>query len=866
MFNLEDEIKRWLRKFRRYRAFSHGSVREMELHLRDHIDDLKTAGHTDKQAFQMAIREFGEIKPMAKEEFLNLKPASTSLIHTHMLNNYLKIALRNFWNHKFYALVNVFGLTLGLSIVFMIGLFVGDELSFDRFHIKKDRLYRVVENQYYDGQPVFPVAVTPVALGPAIAQQYPEITAFTRISGQSDRFLKDGEMILENDGAYVDSYFFEMFSFPLVSGSVENFKDQINALVINEELAQKYFPDKDPVGELLRLGEEEHTVVAVIKDFPLNSHLSFRYLRNFENLLVRNPDLADDWGSNRLYTYVETASGVDPEAVNEKIIGLIKANNENSVTDIYLQPLTDIYLGTVDFTVEVSRKGVMMYVQIFSAVALFILLISCINFMNLSTARSAKRAREVGLRKTVGANRRQLVVQFLSESVLLTLTAVVLSVILVVLLLPAFNQLSGKQFQWQVLISAEHGIKLFAGVVTMAVLTGLVAGSYPAIYLSAIRPVRTLGSNMDKGKEGSGFRKTLVVLQFSISIVLIIGTTVVYQQFRFIQNANLGYNRDNIIYTFAQRDKAGAFTNDIRAQSSVINAGLANRHPGYVMSSTSGFQWPGQNPDETILIHYMAMDEHYMPTMEMKMADGRGFVQTDSLAVIINETAQEVMKLQDPVGQVITGGQSEYTIVGVVEDFNFKSIHTPVEPLVIFKSSGLNRVFIKYDPAEEKNIVATLEGIWSRHFPDREFDYYFLDTDFDEMYAAEQRTRTLSTCFAVLAILISCLGLFGLVSYATEQRRKEIGIRKVMGATVSSLFMLLTSDFTRLVLVSLLIAMPVGWYAMDQWLENFAYRTGISPWIFILSAASALSIAVITVSYQSIRASTRNPVHALRNE
>jgi len=469
------------------------------------------------------------------------------------------------------------------------------------------------------------------------------------------------------------------------------------------------------------------------------------------------------------------------------------------------------------------------------------------------------------LRKTVGAQRYQLIVQFLSESILLTIVAVILAGGIVALILPSFNQLANKEFNLQMLIEVESGLLWFGGIVVTAILTGLFAGSYPAIFLSSLKPVQTLNSEVVTGKQGSGLRKILVVLQFVISVILIIGTVVVYQQLQFVQNVNLGYNKDNIMYTFVPGKLSEVFANELRGQKGIANVGVSNRHPGYILSSTSGFNWPGKNPKETILFHTMGMDEHYMSTMEMNILEGRPFRHEDSAVVIINEKAREIMGMEDPVGQLITAS-GERKIVGVVKDFNFKSIHTAIEPIVIFKLSGLNRVFIKYYPEEAENIVQTVDGVWTRLLPDREFDYYFLDEDFKEMYAAEQRTSTLSTYFAGLAILISCLGLFGLVSYATEQRAKEIGIRKVLGASIQNLFMLLTVDFTKLVFISLLISIPFGWFVMSVWLEGFAYRIDLSMWIFVYSGASALAIALLTVSYQSIRASISNPVRALRNE
>lgn len=840
----------------------------MELHLRDHIDDLLSEGQTERQAFNIAVQEFGEIKPMAQEVYWSQRPKSNNnfLINTSMLKNYVKIAVRNFMKYKFYTFVNVFGLTVGLSIVFLIGLFVNDELNFDKFHDNADNLYRVVENQYYAGQPVFPVAVTPIALGPSLLQEYPEVERFTRVSNEDFLFeLGDGK-ILERGGIQVDEHFFEMFSFPIVKGSVVSFKEKLNTLILTEHLAEKYFPKEDPTGRTIKLDGEEFIVSAVIQDVPKNSHLDFNYIMNFQDFLADNPDNANNWGSNRLYTYVQLSSATNLENINEKIKGQIKRNAENSVTDIYLQPLTDIYLGEVDFVVEVQRKSRMMYVQVFSIVAFFILLISCINFMNLSTARSAKRAKEVGLRKTIGAHRRQLIFQFLSESVLLTLMAVVLSAGLVSLLIPSFNQLTDKAFDLTTLLNAQSGVVLVLGVLGMALLTGLLAGSYPALFLSSVKPVLALNSQTVSVKQGALLRKLLVVFQFVISVVLIIGTTTVYKQLKYIQTADLGYNKENIVYTSVSGSQSKLFADKLRAQPGVKSVGLSNRHPAYVLSSSSGFQWPGQNPDEKILMHFMGVDEHYMSTMQMRLIEGREFLEADTAVVMINQRAKEMMGLDEPIGKSITSFYGEARIVGMVNDFNFKSIHSEIEPIVIFKLDRLSRVYVKYEDTYQGKIAATMEGVWNELFPDKEYHFDFLQQDFDDMYNAEERTSKLSTYFAILAVMISCLGLFGLVSYATEQRTREIGIRKALGASVKTLFLLLTKDFAKLVLLSLLLSIPLGWYAMDSWLQNFAYHTRLDIGIFVISGIAALAITFVTVSYQSIRASTSSPVKALRNQ
>lgn len=867
MFNLEKSIQKWLRLFRKHRAFGHGTVREMELHLRDHIDDLKAEGRSEREAFELAVQEFGDIKPMAKEAVWSQRPYSNNnfFINTTMLKNYFKITVRNFVKHKFYTFINVFGLTIGLSIVFLIALFVNDEMQFDQFHEHKDDLYRVVENQYYDGQPVFPVAVTPTALGPSLVDDFPEIEKYTRVSSNNYQFQIADRQIFESNGMMVDQDFFEMFSFPIINGSVAGFKANLNGLVLTKSLAEKYFPEEDPIGESIKLSGEEFVVTAVIEDVPKNSHLYFTYLINMENELAKSPESASDWGRNRLYTYVKLTKGTDFELLNEKVIGQIKKNSESSVVDIYLQPLTGIYLGDVDFVVEVQRKGEMMYVQIFSIVAIFILIISCINFMNLSTARSAKRAKEVGLRKTIGAHKAQLIFQFLSESIILSLLAVVFSMGLVALLLPSFNQLTNKDFDFIMLFTGGAGAKIGLGILATAMLTGVFAGSYPALFLSSIKPILTLNAQAVSIKQGSGFRKILVTFQFIVSVVLVIGTLTIYKQLSFMQDVDLGYNKENIIYTSVASSQSQLLSDELRNQPGVLNVGISNRHPAYVLSSSSGFTWPGQNPDENILIHFMGMDENYANTMEMKILEGRNFLRSDTSVVMINEKAKEIMGLENPVGQTINA-YGDKRIVGVMKDFHFKSVHTKIEPMIILNPKEMGLLYVKYEPSYEGSIVQTMETTWDELFPNREFSYDFLAQDFDELYDAEERTKTLSIYFAVLAIIISCLGLFGLVSYAMEQRLKEVGIRKALGASVRTLFFLLTTDFTKLVLISLLISIPAGWYAMSQWLDSFAYHIDLSVGIFALAAFSALLITILTVSYQSIKASTSNPVRALRNE
>ncbi len=872
MFDLDQSIKEWLKLFRRHPAFGHGSVQEMEVHLRDHIDDLISAGKGEKEAFELAVSEFGEIRPMAEEEFENLRRKSRfiSISHSSLFYNYLKSATRNIKKHKLFSFINLLGLTMGLTIVLLIGLFVSDELSFDQFHAKKDRIYRVVENQYYEGQEVFPVAVTPTGLGPALVETYPEVLNQTRVSREVYTFELGEKKIRERGGVMVDATFFEILSYPLLRGDLEKFDKHLNSLILCEAMAEKYFPDEDPIGKTISLSGEEYIIYGILKDIPRNSHLQFKYATNFKKYVSENSDRANNFSTNWLYTYVEVVEDHQLDSLNSKVEHTIKDNNEGSVTDIYFQPVPEIYLGTVDFVVETNTKGEMLYVKVFSMVAIFILLISCINFMNLSTARSTNRAKEVGLRKTIGANRTQLIFQFLSESILLSLIAMVFAVIIATLMLPSFNEITHKEMEINSLIGSDLGLKLFLGLLISALITGLIAGSYPAMYLSSIQPTQILSSQVVIVKKRFGLRRTLVVLQFMISVSLIIGTIVVYQQLDYIRNMDIGFNKENIIYLDVTRKKARLFAAEMGGKPGVVSVGLSNRHPAYILSSSSGFQWPGKDLEKKFLMHYMSMDENYFPTMEMRMVEGRNFFHTDTLVVIINERALAMMDLENPIGKKLYGAYDDSvaaTIVGVVKDFNFKSVHTPVEPLLVFKGGpeSLGMVFIKYENEARESIKGTIDGVYKDVFPDGDLNFYFLDDDFDELYEAEEATGKLSGYFAAFAILISCLGLFGLVSYAAEQRVREIGIRKVYGASVRNLFILQAYDFIRLVVLSLLFSIPIGWYAMSDWLENYAYRVDLSIWVFMGSALIAILISILTVSYQTIRSALRNPADAIRS-
>lgn len=747
-------------------------------------------------------------------------------------------------------------------------LFVVDELSYDRFHKKADRIYRVVENQYYAGQPVFPVAVTPPPLGPALEKEYADIEKGTRVWGNDLSFEKDGQHFMEK-GIYADESFFDVFSFEIIDGNAFSMLSEANSLVLTEKLAQKYFPNESAIGKLMKVNDRELQVTGVIKGIPDNSHIQFDFLIPIENALSRNENLRNNWGNNTMYTFVLVQHGTDIAQLNAQIVDRIKKSNERSATDLYLQPLTDIHLGSVHFTADVRGKGNMQYVVIFLVVAIFILVIACINFMNLATARSISRSKEVGLRKSIGANRHQLILQFLSESVFTALIAMGLSILMVDLLLPQFNVLAEKTLS---LNFASNYLLLFY-LIGFSVLTGLIAGSYPAFFLSSFEPASVLKSNVIRQSGGSMFRKVLVVTQFCISMVMIVGTIVVSAQLEYIRSKNLGYTKENVVKIPQVSNDYGSFKNELIAQSGIKNVTATNQHPAYVNNSTSGINWEGKGEDENILIHTLIADFDFLETMGMMLVEGRSLSKeygTDSSAVILNEAAVEMMGFTNPIGQKLeVGAPQPYTVVGIVDDFHFKSIHQKIEPLAIFigfNTRSYDYTLVRIEAGDPRDIIESIESTWLKFNADKEFDYTFLDDDFNEVYKAEEQTGTIFKYFSALAIFISCLGLFGLASFTLEQRTKEFGVRKIFGASLAQLFSTASVGFMVLVLIAFVISIPISWYFIDQWLNGFAYHTPLNYKYFLWSGLIAMVIALLTVSYQATKSALLNPVDSLRHE
>jgi len=784
-----------------------------------------------------------------------------------MIWNYIKLSFRKFTRQKFYSLLNIFGLATGMATVILILLYVLDELSYDKFHPYEKDLYRVVENQFYSGQPVFPVAVTPGPLAEALKAEFPEVEMSTRVHFGWSAF-RYKETIFDSRGIYADRDFLRMFDFRFIAGDTASALKEINSIVLTQELAEKLFGKEEALGKTLLANREREVVVTgILKNLPPNTHLQFQYVMPMERRLVEIPSLKDNWGSNTLYTYVKLAPGSSKDHLNSRIETFLKTKLEESVTEFYLQPVTDIHLGEVSFVADVGGKGNKQYVTIFSIVAGFILIIACINFMNLSTARAMKRAKEVGLRKSIGARRHQLVVQFLGESVLVALVSMGLALLLVDLFMSPFNALTQKN------LSANYSDISLTGILPICLaatlVTGLLAGSYPAVFLSSFQPATVLKGSNRGSASGGTFRKILVVSQFSISIIMISGTMVIYSQMQYIRNKNLGWQRNNMIMVHNIQNYE-TLKKELLAYSQIKGVSATNQHPNYVMNSTSGIGWKGKSEDDRVLLHTQGVDYDYIETMKIELLMGRSFSRTspgDTISTIINEEAMKLLPFENPIGEFLSSGEEqEYQIIGVVKNFHFKSVHDRIEPLVLYiDRHDLSNMMVRIEGNAE-DAVRNIEKEWKSVNPDQLLNYTFMDEDFDNLYRSESRTGTIFQYFSVLAIVISCLGLFGLAAYTAEQKSKEYGIRKVFGASVGRLFYHASKEFLMLVMIACVISIPVAWYWMKQWLDGFAYHVELSWIVFIAAGFAAIVIALITVSYQAGKVGFINPAKVLRSE
>jgi putative ABC transport system permease protein len=790
-----------------------------------------------------------------------------------MLYNYLKIAFRSLRRHKGFSLINIAGLAIGMACSILILLWVRDEVSYDRFHQDAGRVYRITASL---SEMNINAAVTPAPLPEAIQAQIPAVEQTLRLNGMRPSLMEVGDRKFEEERIlYADSTFLQMFSFKLVAGdAAEAFKNP-ETILITQSMAKKYFGNEDPLGKTIRSDHKNDFAVAgVLADIPANSHIQFDFVIPMSYLARTERDLKERvWDNFNFYDYIKLNAKADASPaglakVEEQITTIYRANEKGLKVGFHLQPLTDIHLHS-KFLADLPGHGNVQYVYIFIVVAIFILVVACINFMNLATARSARRAKEVGLRKVVGAVRTQLVRQFLAESSLISVISLILAVLIVFAALPGFNVLAGKQLSIDLL-----NVKMVAGLLGITFLTGLLAGSYPALFLSSFMPATVLKGNLKTGASGSFFRNSMVVLQFSVSIILLVGTAAVYKQLKFIQSRSLGYDKENLVYVSMTGDlwkNYESLRSSLEQEPLTKNFTVMQDLPTNVVNGTVAVEWEGKDKDFQPLFCNMAVDGNFLDVIKVTLLDGRGFhkdSKTDTSNYMVNESALRTMgiKVEEAVGQPLTMWGRKGTIVGVVKDFNFKPIQQPIEPLILRLDTWGGHVVVKTAPGETENTIKALERICQTLNPEYPFSYKFIDQDLDNMYRAEQRLGGLFNIFAVLAIFISCLGLYGLSAFLAERRTKELGVRKVLGASLPHLVYLLLSTFTKPVLVAMFVAAPLAWYAMDRWLEGFAFHITLDWTIFAFAFVVALFIAWITVSYESIKAALTNPAKSLKDE
>ena len=814
---------------------------------------------------------------------------STNSNHLAMLQHYFKVSWRNLLRNKSLSFINVFGLSVGLTTCMLIMLYVGDEKSYDRHFKDGDRVFRIAAEA--NGEKW---VAQPAPMAAALVEDFPEVEQATRLlrfPGQERMLLRDNEtqkQFFETNGYYVDSTFFEVLSNELKYGDRATALDEPNSIVISEQLASKFFGDENPVGKVLEVGlsfgEFNYIIKGVLKDTPHKSHIPSNMLLSMNNGDIGGwVDQQTDWGSNSiLHTYVKLKKGTDPAVFEGKLEGFFQKygaaffETYGAKKTLFIQPLHDIYLHS-SYGFEVATNGSIKYLYIFSSIAGFLLLIACINFMNLSTARSEKRAKEVGMRKVIGAGKSSLIGQFFTESLLMSVLALLLSFILIQLTLPLFNQLVNKQLY---LLQIPH---MFVWIAALTLVTGLLAGIYPAFFLSSFKPVAVLKGKLKNSASATIIRQGLVVFQFSISIVLILGASIINQQMSYLGDQHLGFDKSQKIIlpllTNESRVNAGAVKDALEGDSQVVAATVGGAYPGIESLTSMLFYAEGQQQNEKVDILTTYAEEDYLKTLGITLLAGREFsreFKADTSALILNEVATSVLGYtpENAVGKQVhyemDGKNHTMRIVGVAKDFHHQSLHQKIKPLALTNSpifSGpTGFVIVHTNSTNYPELVASIQTTWSEFNPNSPFSYSFLDQDFQRNYEKEERTSQLIQYFTVIAIIVACMGLFGLAAFTAERRTKEIGIRKVLGATVAQIVTMLSTDFIKLIIAAVFIASPVAYFAMQTWLEGFAYHIDISWWVFIAAALIAIAVALSTVSFQAVRAATTNPVKSLKTE
>jgi putative ABC transport system permease protein len=788
-----------------------------------------------------------------------------------MLKTYFKLAYRNIIKDKAYSIINILGLAIGLASSILILLWVQNELSYDKFHKNAGQIYRIASD-FGDSKSAANSAGMPTGL----KEQMPVVKNAVRIEPSSTTLLETGNKKFEEEGVfYADASFMDVFSYPLVEGDRTTALKQADAILITQAMSIKYFGNEDPIGKVIRRDNRKNVVVTgVLANIPANSDLQFDFILPMTSLARTNSDLKNNvWDNFNFWDYIQLDKSFDPSVANlsrleKQIDQIFQKHSPGTKALFHLQPLTKIHLAPERLG-DMPGHGNTQYVSIFFIIAILILVVACINFMNLATARSARRAKEIGLRKVAGAVRGQLILQFLSESVFISFLSLLLALVIVQLLLPVFNELANRKLALNV-----WDIKLWASLFGIALLTGLTSGSYPALFLSGFNPVKVLKGNVKSMGGNLLFRNTLVVIQFMVSIVLLVGTVVIYNQLKFIKDRNPGFEKANLLYIPMTGDiwnKQQAFKNELSRNPLTSDFAVTSDLPTNLGSWTLSVGWDGKDPHSQMSFPVIAVNEDFTHTFRMQLLAGRSFsraFKTDSNNYMINEKMAKTMGLNanNTVGKPLTLWGNKGTIVGVVKDFNFKPISQAIEPLVMPLNKMGGFVVVRTIPGKTSATIHALAKISQQLNPAYPFKFDFLDQDLANLYKEEQQMGNIFNLFACLGIFISCLGLYGLSAFMAEQRTKEIGVRKVLGASVLNLVYLLSSGITRVILIAIVIAIPLSWYAVNSWLAGFAYHINVSWLVFFTAALVALSIAWLTVSYESIKAAIVNPIKSLRTE
>ena len=788
-----------------------------------------------------------------------------------MIRNYLKVAIRNLRKNKVFSTINILGLSLGLACSLLIMLWVQHERSIDGFHKNSAQLFRIYERQYHDNQ-IDAGFYTPGLLPETVKKTIPEIEFSSGYAWQNNTTFQVGDKIIKEKGTHASEDYFKMFSFALIEGNAQTALNSLENIAISRKFANDLFgsPAK-AIGQTVRMdNRKDLKVTAVYENMGDNSMEKVDYLASWQ-LFLEDNQWAKGWGNNGPQTLIMLRKDADPVKVEAKLTKFLVAYNKEMDKNFYIelgmQRFDQTYLHS-NFKNGKITGGRIEYVRLFSIVAMFILLIACINFMNLTTARSLKRAKEIGVRKVVGAIRPILIRQFIGEALLTSFLAILVAMIIVVLVLPGFNLLTSKQIELPI------SNPLFWGaLILITIITGLLSGSYPALFLSSFQPIKVLKGGMKFSSKATWFRKGLVVFQFTLSIILIISTIIVSNQITYMQKFNLGYDRENLVYIPLEGDLTKNF--ELLKQEALKVPGIKlvsrmTQSPTDLSNGTGGVEWEGKDPSSAPQFVQASVGYDYVKTMNLKVLAGRDFsreILTDSVGYIINEAALNIMKFKEPVGHPIKFWGHNGKVIGVLKDFHFQSLHTPVLPLILRMDTDVWGVaLVRIEGAQTKEALAGLEKICKQLNPKFPFNYQFSDDEYQKLYTSEMVVGKLSRYFAGLAIFICCLGLLGLAMFTAEQRIKEIGIRKVLGASVSSLFTLVSKDFLFLVFIAFLIAAPLGYWFMTNWLRDFAYRTPVGIWIFVFAGLMAVLITLVTVSFQALKAAMANPVRNLRSE